>query len=75
MLIIINIMENNKVSYIKTDNNKVINEKCIKWVHKMNECLEVCIRTNGCRLGVNTHVICSSNNPESYKKLSKHFEG
>ena len=67
-------MENNQVSYVKTDDNKVINEQCIKWVKKMNDCLEVCIRTNGCRVGVNTHVICNSNNPESYKKLHKLFD-
>ena len=29
-------MEN---SYLKTDDNKLINEKCITWVKKMNECL------------------------------------
>ena len=67
-------MKNNKVSYIKTDDNKVLNEQCIKWVKKMNECLEVCVRTNGCREGVNTHRICKLNNPESYKKLNKLFD-
>ena len=67
-------MKNNKVSYIKTDDNKVLNEQCIKWVKKMNECLEVCVRTNGCREQVNTHRICKLNNPESYKKLNKLFD-
>jgi len=40
-------MENNQ-TYIKTDNNKIINEKCIKWVEKMGECLEVCVKSIGC---------------------------
>jgi hypothetical protein len=25
-------MENNKTLYVKTDDNKIINEKCIRWV-------------------------------------------
>ena len=65
---------NNQVSYIKTDDNKILNEKCIKWVKKMDQCLEVCIRTNGCRVGLNTHVICKSINEEGYNKLNKHFD-
>ena len=67
-------MEKDKVSYIKTDNQKVINEKSIRWVKKMNECLEVCNKSTGCLLHVNTHKICKSNSPESYHKLNKHFE-
>ncbi len=27
-------MENKKTTYIKTDDNKVINEKCIRWIKK-----------------------------------------
>ncbi len=27
-------MENNQTLYVKTDDNKVINEKCIRWVNK-----------------------------------------
>ena len=27
-------MHSNQVSYIKTDDNKIINEKCITWVKK-----------------------------------------
>jgi len=33
-------MESNS-SYIKTDNNIFINEKCIVWVRKMDNCLKV----------------------------------
>ena len=67
-------MENNQ-TYIKTDNNKIINEKHIRWVHKMNDCLEVCTKGIGCDLNSgNTHRICKSNNLDSYNKLNKHFE-
>jgi hypothetical protein len=67
-------MENNNTSFIKTDNNKIINEKAIIWVKKMNECLEVCTKTDGCTNGVNTHRICKLNSPEGYNRLNKHFE-
>ena len=66
-------MDDSRVSYIKTDDNKIINEKCIKWVKKMSECLEVCTM-NGCSVSINTHKICKLNNPESYNKLNKYFE-
>jgi hypothetical protein len=69
-------MENNKTVYFKTDDNRIINENCIRWVKKMNNCLEVCIKTAGCDLQTNgdTHKICKLNNPDSYEKLNKHFE-
>jgi hypothetical protein len=66
-------MENNNTLYLKTDDNKVINAKCIRWIKKMNDCLEVCIRSNGCNL-LNTHRICKLNNLDSYNKLNKLFE-
>ena len=67
-------MENNKVSYIKTDDNKVINDKCIKWVKKMNDCLEICTKSNGCSGNNDTHKICKINSLDSYKKLNRFFE-
>ena len=67
-----------KNSYIKTDDNVIINEKCIKWVKKMDDCLNVCTKSTGCNelnLKFNdTHKICKINNPKSYDKLNKHFE-
>jgi len=68
-------MENNHTFYLKTDNNRIINENCIRWVKKMSDCLEVCTRTNGCDINNgNTHKICKLNNPDSYNKLNKYFE-
>ncbi len=66
---------NNTISFIKTDDNKVINLNCIRWIKKMNHCLEVCIKSNGCDIvSGDTHRICELNSPESYNKLNKHFE-
>jgi hypothetical protein len=73
IILYIFIMKNNQVSYIKADDNKIINEKCIKWVKKISECLEVCVKSDGCRGGIDTHKICKLNNSESYEKLNKFF--
>jgi len=66
-------MENIYPSYIKTDDNKLINEVHIRWIKKMNECLEVCTKSNGCISGQNTHSICKRNSSTSYEKLNKLF--
>lgn len=68
-------MENNKSTvYLKTDNNKIINQNHIRWVKKMNECLEVCTKSVGCSSNDDTHKICKFNNLDSYNTLNKHFE-
>jgi hypothetical protein len=65
----------NENSYLKTDNNKIINEKQIRWVKKMSDCLEVCIKSIGCSdKNYDTHKICKVNNLDSYNKLNKFFE-
>ena len=66
-------MENNKNVYIITDENKVLNEKYIRWIKKIDECLEVCTKSNGCS-AYHTHKICKFINLESYNKLNKYFE-
>jgi hypothetical protein len=68
-------MENGNVSYLKTDDDKIINEQAIKWVKKMNDCLLVCTKSTGCSLLYgDTNKICKANSPFSYHKLIKHFE-
>ena len=66
-------MEKKEVSYIKADNNVLINEQCIRWVKKMGDCLEVCTKSTGCKnlKGDDKHKICKFNSPESYHKLNK----
>lgn len=65
----------NKPSYVKADDNKIINEKCIIWVKKMNNCLEVCTKSSGCNIEYgDTHRICKVNSLDSYNKLNSHFE-
>ena len=67
--------QNAKTQYLKTDNNRIINEKYIKWVKKMNDCLDVCMKSTGCtEKNGDTHRICKLNNLDSYNKLNKNFE-
>ena len=66
-----------KVTYIKADDNRIINEKCIKWIKQMDECLFVCTKSTGCVLDkthTHTHTICKLYNPESYEILNKFFK-
>jgi hypothetical protein len=63
-----------KDSYLKTDDNKILNVKHIRWVKKMDDCLEICTKSDGCAVGKNTHRICKLNNVDSYNKLNKYFE-
>ena len=70
-----------KVSFLKTDDNKIINVTCIRWVKKMNECLEICLKTNGCNSNIyddsqknGTHRICKINNLNDYNRVNKYFE-
>jgi len=65
----------NKTSFLKTDDNRVINEKYIIWVKKFRECLTVCTKSTGCNVqNKDTHTICKLNNLDSYNKLNDHFQ-
>jgi len=67
-------MKETTIVYIKTDNNKIINEKSIKWIKKMGDCFELCTKSNGCSLNTETHKICKFNTLDSYEKLNRLFE-
>jgi hypothetical protein len=67
-------MGKNQVSYIKTDDNKIINEQAIKWVKKMDECLYICTKSIGCSIkDGDTHKLCKINHSTNYNYLNKHF--
>ena len=76
MKIIIYKMENNNskpFTFIKVDNDKIININCIRWVKKMDECLQICSKSIGCSIKLDTHEVCKINNQESYNRLEKYF--
>lgn len=62
------------VTFIKVDDNKIINEDAIKWVKKIDECLYICTKSVGCGSGKDeTHKLCKITNSTSYTKLNNHF--
>lgn len=66
-----------KETFIRADDNRIINEKCIKWIKKMDECLLICTKSTGCaanKSSADTHTICKSSNPTSYETLNKFFK-
>jgi hypothetical protein len=67
-------METPNPTYIKADDDKIINIKKIHWIKKYKECLYVCTRSDSCRLGSGLQEICKKNNIDSYLALNKHFE-
>ena len=67
-------MDMDKLLFIKTDDNKIINVNLIRWVQKIDECLAVCSKFDGCTTNVNTHSICKAKNLDSYNRLNKYFE-
>jgi hypothetical protein len=61
--------------FLKTDDGKIINIQCIRWVKKMNDCMEVCLKSSGCTsMFGDTHKVCKMKNPESYSKIHAYFE-
>ena len=67
-------MENTISNFIKADENTLINATAVVWIKKMGDCLEVCNKITGCKLGYDTHKICKFNTPDSYNKLNALFE-
>lgn len=66
-----------KNDYIKADDNTVVNKNHIRWIKKMNECIEICSSYTGCNTNANsknTISVCKMNSPDSYKELNKYFD-
>jgi len=63
------------LAFIKTDANKHLNEHHIKWIKPHNDCIEVCMKYDGC-IGnfIDTHKISKLYNPDSYNKLKKYYD-
>jgi hypothetical protein len=63
-------MDNIKAEYIKTEENKYVNLKFIRWIHQTNECYKICSKTDGCSSN-QTHRVCKFDNPTSYNKIDE----
>jgi len=60
-------------SYVVTDDQFAINEKHIRWIKKMEDCLRICTKSNGCDVRM-AHTICKDKSPASYEKLNRLFK-
>jgi hypothetical protein len=59
-------------SFIKADNNIFINTQTIRWVKVIDDCLEVCTKSDGCISNPtmnDTLKICKPINEKSYNDL------
>jgi hypothetical protein len=65
-------MENNKSSYIKTDENKFINENTIIWVKK-SDCIEIGAIPKGSSF-IDTYIMCKINHTDNYNKVNNSIE-
>jgi hypothetical protein len=61
-------MNSNKVSYIKIDDTKFINESCILWIKKVDDCFEINSKQ---AIGSVTDKVCKSVEPYNYDKIYK----
>jgi hypothetical protein len=59
--------------FVKTSDTTLINLQHIRWVKKIDRCLEICNKMDGCTAGRDTHPVCQYNNPEVYAWLNKYF--
>jgi hypothetical protein len=59
--------------FIRVDDNKVVSEKSIRWIKKMDDCLALCTKSSGCYNIRDTHTLCKINNMDSYNRLNKYF--
>jgi hypothetical protein len=57
--------------YIKADQDKFINEKYIRWIQRFNDSMEVCVKFNGCTIGVDTIRVSKAYHPASYDRLTE----
>jgi hypothetical protein len=49
--------------------------KYIRWIKKIDECMNICSRMNGCDVNDGSSLrVCKLYNPSSYNKLNKLFQ-
>lgn len=59
--------------YIKVSNDKLINQNAITWIRRIEECMYICTRSDGCDLVKSTHKICKFDNPTGYNRVDNLF--
>ena len=59
--------------YIKVTNDKLINQNAITWIRRIEECMHICTRTDGCDVEKTSHKICKYDNPTGYNRVNTLF--
>ena len=59
-------------SFIKVDDDRIININFIRWVKKKDECFYICSKLTGCSIE-DTHSVCKTTNSQTYYKLFNLF--
>ena len=61
-------------NFLSIDDSILINERCVRWVKKMDECMYVCDKLYGCKDIYETYKICKETNPMNYEVWSQKFQ-
>lgn len=62
-----------KNNFILCDGDKLVNTKYIRWIHRLNETMEICSKQTGCSMGKDTIKLSKILHPQSYSKLNVMF--
>jgi hypothetical protein len=58
--------------FIQVKPDLLINQNHITWIKRIDECMHICIKVDGCTLDT-THKVCKSANPTGYDKIQTLF--
>jgi hypothetical protein len=61
--------------FIVADDDTIISRKSIIWIKRIEECMYICTKSNGCNSSNlnDTHKVCRINNPTSYNTINNQF--
>lgn len=60
-------------NFLSIDDNILINERCVRWVKKMDECMYVCDKLYGCNDVNGTYKICKDTHPRNYEVWERKY--
>ena len=69
--------DNDNINYIHVDGNKIVNKIHIRWIKKVEECMYICVKSNGyddsSMIHENTHKACKNVSRDTYNRLNSKF--
>ena len=58
--------------FIQVKPDILINQNYITWIQRIDECMHICTKVDGCTLNT-AHKVCNSVNPTGYEKIHMLF--